>query len=391
MLKVTNQDEYARGRARQEAEPLELFFDLVYVFAISQLSHALYSDPTWLGAAQALILYAPVFNAWAYTTWTVTMVGPDDSRTRRLLLLVMVGGLFMNAAIPRAFEDAGAIFAVIYVAIQLGRAIWLVRVDLQPTDHVNQSQALVWFAATAPLWLIGAAVTDGGRLAWWAAAAFIDVVGTWSAHPIPGMRLDTRQVSFSGHHLLERGRLFTIIALGETVLTTGMTLDDAPIEPMTVLTATVALSGTIALFWLYFGGAESIVQSNIGRAEDPILIGRRSIYALSGAVAGLVVAAVGDERVIAQPLQQAGAATNLMLYGGPALYIATQAWYSATVLRDRRIARPIALIALVAGALITVRAPAYLAATVAAAIVVGLAAYLNGLGRRAEPLNASQA
>lgn len=63
MLKVTNQDEYTRGRSRQEAEPLELLFDLVYVFAISQLSHALYADPSWLGAAQAFVLYVAVFNA----------------------------------------------------------------------------------------------------------------------------------------------------------------------------------------------------------------------------------------------------------------------------------------------------------------------------------------
>lgn len=198
------------------------------------------------------------------------------------------------------------------------------------------------------------------------------------------MRLDTRQVSFSGHHLLERCRLFTIIALGETVLTTGTTLDDAPIEPITLLTGTVALSGTVALFWLYFGGAEAVVQSNIGRAKDPIRIGRSAVYGLSGTVAGLVVAAVGDERVIAQPFQEAGAATNLMLFGGPAAYIATQTWYTVTVLHDYRMARPVALLALVAGFFITLRAPAYLAGAVAAAIVVGLAASVNRFGKRPE-------
>jgi low temperature requirement protein LtrA len=197
MLKVTTDDD-ARGRVPREAQPLELLFDLVYVFAISQLSHELLALPTWLGAARALVLYLAVFSAWAYTTWAVTMLGPDDARTRRMLLLVMLAGLFMNAAIPRAFEDAGTVFVVTYLLIHLGRSIWLERENLQPSDHLHQSRALVWFIGTAPLWLIGAAVTDRGRLVWWAAAGLVDLVGTWFAHPLPGTRLNTWQVIFSG-------------------------------------------------------------------------------------------------------------------------------------------------------------------------------------------------
>lgn len=141
----------------REAQPLELLFDLVYVFAISQLAHELFVEPTWLGAAQALVLYLAVFNAWAYTTWAVAMLGPDDSRTWRMQLLVMLGGLFMNAAIPRAFGDAGTVFAVTYLLIHLGRSVWLVRKDRRPSDHLYQSRVLVWSIGTAPLWLIGAA------------------------------------------------------------------------------------------------------------------------------------------------------------------------------------------------------------------------------------------
>ncbi|MCX4761848.1 low temperature requirement protein A [Streptomyces sp. NBC_01275] len=84
-----------------------MFFDLVYVFAIGQLSHRLLVHPTWTGAAPALVLYLAVYAAWAYTTWAVTLVPAENPRTRRMLLGVMLAGLFMNAAIPRAFGDAG--------------------------------------------------------------------------------------------------------------------------------------------------------------------------------------------------------------------------------------------------------------------------------------------
>jgi low temperature requirement protein LtrA len=366
-----------RQLIRQEADPLELFFDLVYVFAIGQLSHQLLVHPTWLGAAQTLVLYLAVFNAWAYTTWAVTMLGPDGAGIRRMLLLVMLGGLFMNAAIPRAFDDAGWVFSATYLLIQLGRSAWLNRQDLQPTDHLHQRRSLVWFVGTAPLWLAGAAVTGNARLGCWAAAAFIDLVGTWLAHPLPGIRLDTRQVAFSGRHLLERCRLFTLIALGEAVLTTGIALAAAPVKLMTLLTGTVALAGTVALFWLYFGGAEGVVQRHLDRAENSIRVGRSSVYALMGAVAGLVVAAVGDERVIAHPHHHAGLATNLMLFGGPAMYVASQTWYMTTVLSNLRGVRVATLAALVIGCFATLPAPAYLAAFVAAAIVVALAVYEN--------------
>lgn len=136
--------------ARREVTPLELFFDLVYVFAIGQLSHQLLAHPTWTGAAQTLVLYLAVYAAWAYTTWAVTLVPAEDPRTRRMLLTVMLLGLFMNAAIPRAFGDAGWAFVVTFLLIHLGRTVWLLRVGLDRRDQEHWRRVLVWFAAAAP-------------------------------------------------------------------------------------------------------------------------------------------------------------------------------------------------------------------------------------------------
>lgn len=360
--------------ARREVTPLELFFDLVYVFAIGQLSHQLLAHPTWTGAAQTLVLYLAVYAAWAYTTWAVTLVPAEDPRTRRMLLTVMLLGLFMNAAIPRAFGDAGWAFVVTFLLIHLGRTVWLLRVGLDRRDQEHWRRVLVWFAAAAPFWLTGAAADGGARLAWWAAATLIELAGTWTAHPLPGRRLDSRQVGFAGGHLLERGRLFMIIAFGEAILTTGTALTAAPYEPMTLLTSSVALAGTVALFWLFFSRSEHIVH-HYERTEDPIRAGRSGVYSLMVSVAGMIAAAAGDERVIAHPAHHAGITTNLLLFGGPALFIGAQTWHGRTLFDDLPRARLVALSALIAGCAVTPAAPAYLAAAVAAAIVVTLAAF----------------
>ncbi|MGW1747373.1 low temperature requirement protein A [Streptomyces sp. NPDC002092] len=360
--------------ARREVTPLELFFDLVYVFAIGQLSHQLLAHPTWTGAAQTLVLYLAVYAAWAYTTWAVTLVPAEDPRTRRMLLAVMLAGLFMNAAIPQAFSDAGWLFAATFLLIHIGRTVWLLTVGL---DRVNQEhfvRVLVWFIAAAPLWLTGAAVGGGARLAWWAGALLIELAGTATAHPLPGRRLESRRVGFAGGHLLERGRLFVIIALGETVMTTGTALTAAPYEPMTLLTGSVALTGTVALFWLYFSRSERVVR-HFQRTEDPMRAGRSGVISLMATVTGLIAAAVADERVIVHPVDHAGITTNLLLFGGPALYLVPQVWHGATLFDDLLSSRLLALFALVVAGTVTLRAPAYLAAVVAAAIVVALAVF----------------
>jgi low temperature requirement protein LtrA len=128
------------------------------------------------------------------------------------------------------------------------------------------------------------------------------------------------------------------------------------------------------LFWLFFSRSEHVVH-HYERTEDPIRAGRSGVYSLMVSMAGMIAAAAGDERVIAHPVEHAGITTNLLLFGGPALFLGAQTWHAAILLNDLRRSRLVALCALVAGCAVTLTAPAYLAAVVAAAIVVGLAAF----------------
>jgi low temperature requirement protein LtrA len=144
----------------QHVRPLELFFDLVYVFAIGQLTHHLLAHLTWTGLAETLVLYFAVFLAWAYTSWAGTLTDPDTAPVRMMLLVIMLLGFFMNVAIPEAFGEAGWLFVAAYLTIQIGRTLWLLTTGLDTVMRRHFQRALVWLVATAPLWVAGA-VVDG--------------------------------------------------------------------------------------------------------------------------------------------------------------------------------------------------------------------------------------
>jgi low temperature requirement protein LtrA len=206
---------------KYEVTPLELFFDLVFVFAVSQLSQHLLTHLSWRGAAETLVMLLAIFAVWFTTSWSATLVRVDQSRTRWLVLAVMLLGLFMNASVTRAFTTSGWAFVFPLLLIQLGRTVWTL---VNSTDAVLQEhyfRTLLWVIATTPLWIAGAAVSPEARLLWWALAAGLDQIGRWLAHPIPGRRLRSENVEFDADHMLERCRLFLLIALGETVFTTG--------------------------------------------------------------------------------------------------------------------------------------------------------------------------
>ncbi|WP_308161336.1 low temperature requirement protein A [Bacillus sp. ISL-46] len=191
----------------------------------------------------------------------------------------------------------------------------------------HYSRMLGWILATTPLWIIGSFADSEERLTWWGIAAGIDIIGTWFAHPFPGRVLRSENVEFDAEHMVERCRLFLIIALGEIVLTTGRAISAAPISFITLVIGICSLASIVALWALYFGGSDHLVVHYTEQTTNPILAARLAMNGLIVTVAGLIVFAVGIELAIEHPYAGTSASMTTLLFGGPILYLISQGWY----------------------------------------------------------------
>ncbi|AXF84892.1 hypothetical protein DTO96_100603 [Ephemeroptericola cinctiostellae] len=344
-----------------EITPLELFFDLVFVFGISQLSHHLLAHLSWHSAAETLVMLLAILTVWSYTSWAATMTCAEQASTRGMMLAVMLLGLFLNASITWAFAESGWVFVVCLLGIHLGRTVWSI-VSAQEAFYAEHfTRVLYWFAATAPLWVLGAMVDADSRLWWWAAAIMIDLVGTWLAHPFPTRRLQSVGKPFDASRMLERCRLFLIIALGETVLTTGTAIAASSMTLMTALTGAFALVGSIALWALMFlGRAHELSDQHQKQTDNPLLVSRKTVLTTMFLVAGLVAIAVANEIVIAHPHAAPSVALSTLLVGGSIVFLLTQAWYSHSVLSLDSKRHALGIAAMLAVGLLTLATPAYL-------------------------------
>ena len=360
-----------RDPAEQKVSPLELLFDLVFVLGVAELTRHLVARPTWRGAAETIVLYLPMFAVWMYTSWAGTLYSLDHPRARRMVIAVMVAALFMNASLTRAFDDAAWVFVATLLAIQLGRTVWMLTTGLDPINHEHFARTLVWLAATAPLWIVGAAVSADLRLAVWAAAAAIDLAGTWLAHPLVHRRLRSHRLEFGGEHLMERCRLFLLIALGETVVTPGAALTTAPIRVTTLATGTLAIAGTLCLWWLYFR-AEPIALRHVSGTEDVVYASRMAANGLLVIIAGLIALAAGNGLVIDHPTRNATVAVGLMLFGGPTLFLLAQAWYLRLVFGTAPRPQLVTIVALAIGCAAALAVSELVVALVVVAVLAGL-------------------
>jgi low temperature requirement protein LtrA len=346
---------------KYEVTPLELFFDLVFVFAVSQLSHYLLIHLSWRGGAETLVMLIAIFAAWFTTSWSATIIRADELRTRWLMLTVMFLGLFMNASVTRAFTTFGWAFVTPLLLIMLGRTVWTIVNAPNAVFRDHYVRTLIWLIVTTPLWIAGATVGAEERLLCWASAAGIDQVGRWLAHPIPGRRLRSENVEFDATHMLERCRLFLLIALGETVFTTGTAIAAAPTTLMTLVTGTFALVGTLALWSMTVGRSHRFIVRQVKETSDPIHAARRAVDALLAMVAGLIAMAVANEEVIASPQGRTSFALSLLLVGGPVLFLVAQGWYLWVVPKVRPRLHMIGGVALLMVGLVTLAVQPFIA------------------------------
>ena len=312
----------------------ELFFDLVYVFAVTQLSHELLTNLNWTGVIETLILWFAVWLGWQYTCWVTNWFDPETPRIRGLIFAVMLGGLIMSSAIPGAFGERGLVFALAYVAIQVGRTAYIVW-ELGP-DHplaANYRRMLAWVSISAVFWIGGAFVHHEARMVLWGIAVACEYVSPMFGFPVPALgRSRTRDWTIEGGHLAERCQLFVIVALGETLLATGATMARAQSWDVPILSAMLAtFLGTLAMWWLYFGTSSKDATDAITHSEDAGRIGAYFHYVHAILIGGVIATAVGNDLVLAHPHDPLKTAYALVLSVGPAIYLLGSAVYKKVV------------------------------------------------------------
>jgi len=330
---------------------LELFFDLVYVLAVTQLSHYLLDHYSWGGAMEMVVLLLAVWWAWIYTTWMANWFSPDAIPVRIVLIAVMLLSLLMAVAIPTAFGANGLLFAGSYVVLQVLRNTFNVIVS-EPGSAWRASfqRILAWSLLVAPVWIAGAFTEGRTRLLVWACALGLDYLGPAMRYWTPRLgRSPTTDWSIEGVHFAERFQLFIIIALGESIVVTGATASDAGVSGRTISALSVAFVGSAALWWLYFDRVADSALARLRDATDRERLGRDAYtYLHIPIVAGIVLTAVGDEFAIAGPGDVGSIAAAVAIAGGPALYLIGHQLFRLRMTGTISTARTAAILALLA-------------------------------------------
>jgi low temperature requirement protein LtrA len=309
---------------------VELFFDLVFVFAVTQLSHTLLADLDVANALRVALLLLAVWWVWIYTSWVTNWLDPERLPVRIALFVLMLAGLLLSVSIPQAFGARGLEFAGAYAFMQVGRTLfflWAIRGSERARVR-NFQRILVWLLLSAVFWIDGGFAQGDARLAWWTTALLIEVVAALAYFWVPGLgRSSTTDWDISGAHLAERCALFVIIALGESLLVTGATFAEHAWDAATVTGFLSAVVGSILMWWIYFDTGAQRAEHRITHSDDPGKHARRAYtYLHSLIVAGIIACAVADELVLAHPHHGETAALVVIL-GGPACYLAGTALF----------------------------------------------------------------
>ena len=312
------------GAESQQTTNVELFFDLVYVFAVTQLSHLVLDDLSVGGLARAAFLLVVVWWAWIYTTWMTNWFDPTSPAVRTVLTGVMLGSLLVAASLPQALGENGWLFAASYVSLQVGRnaaAMILLGRDHRLRDVYER--VFAWSLVSGVLWLAGAALEGDSRLFLWAPALALDLAAPVAGYWLPGRgRAATSDYDIEGGHFTERCQLFVLIALGESIVVAGATAADDGLATATVGALVVAFLETVALWWLYFGETAEASRAAVLASDNPGRLARDAYtYAHLLIIGGIVATAAADNLLITDPSSpQHGVALAIAL-GGPVLFL----------------------------------------------------------------------
>jgi low temperature requirement protein LtrA len=296
---------------------LELFFDLVFVFAFTQVTSLILEDTSAAGFLRSALVLAMVWWAWSAYAWMTNAIDVENVVTRVLILAAMVGAFFMALAVPDAYQDEAAWFAVAYFVVRfLNSALFAWGVRNDPGNLRATLRLAPWFVGAAAIALVGGFVDPDYRAWVWLGSLAIDVAGTFT---VAGL-----EWRVSPSHFAERFALIVMIALGESIVAIGLGTSAAERDATYALSVVVAFAGVAVLWWAYFDFVATAVARGLQRAarekRGPLA---RDVFTFFHypVVLGIIFYAVAAKKTLEEPLAPLSDAGRWALGLGIAVFL----------------------------------------------------------------------
>lgn len=364
----------AGAAAERRTTSVELLWDLVFVFAVTQVTTLLYRHLTWSGCGRGLLVLALVWWAWSAFVWAAN-AQEETARSLRMYLLVACAFIFISGlAVPDAFGSTSVLFAGTYAVVRLLHLG--LYADASRRGHAAWS-AIWGFAITVgigmTLLVIGSLVGDGARVVLWAAAVLIDYSGpAWlTRERLRGIQ----RVAVA--HFADRYGLFVLICLGESIVAIGVGAGSLHLHVTAALIAVAGLGlvATAALWWTYFDRLSGRGESSLRDHEDPVLAAADAYsYLHLVIVAGVILFAAGVRLLVHSPMTAPPASVRLALCAGVSAYLVGCTLFAARLGVTLSYLKPLAALAVLALFAVGGGLPAWLLMSVLAAVLVGLCA-----------------
>ena len=332
-------------RHAERVSPLELFFDLVFVLAVTQCTALMADDPSWRGMGRGLVVLGLLWWSWVGYAWLTSVVDPDEGGVRMVLFAAMAALVVAALCVPDAFGDLGLTLVVAYAGV---RAAHIVLFMLASRDDPELRRSVVGLAVSTAIGtvvLVVGALMDGDvRLAVWAGALAFDMAGP--------LFIDTSGWRLVPGHFAERHGLVVIIGLGESIVAIGAGAH-AGVDGQVVVAAVLGTSVAAAFWWVYFDNVSLAAAARLA-ALEPVqarneLARDAYSYLHLPMVAAIVLVALAVKRTLAHldaPLEWE---TVAALLGGGALYLLAQVAFKVRCLRAGSARRLVAAAVLLAG------------------------------------------
>jgi low temperature requirement protein LtrA len=355
----------------QRVTPLELFFDLVFVFAITRVTALMAHDLSWTSIGHGLLVLAALWWGWAAYAWLTNFVAADDGPARLVVIVAMASMVLVALAVPEAFDAHALLFALGYLVMRMAH-LALFWVSSRGEPEVNAAVASLFpTAVTGPLLLIAAAFVDDGAIqaALWIVALALDYGGPF-VRGVAGYRMHPA-------HFAERFSLIVIIALGESIVAIGVGAGDEPLDTAIAVAAVLSLITSAALWWAYFDVVAPVAQRRLAELHGAArnTLGRDSFaYLHLPLIAGIELFALGVEQVVGHVDEELPAEAAVALFGGVALYLLAHVAFRlrtfGSVNRQRLAAGLLCLLCLAFATSVTALVALAVVTAIAAALIV---------------------